>query len=79
MRLKKIGSNQTELFKNGLVVLFSYDTPVAALLPSGRYLKTGTKYSTTTTKHVNSWLRGVLSDVETVTQSVIDGLIDEVA
>ena len=75
MRLKKIGSNQTELSKNGLVVLFSYETPVAALLPSGRYIKTGIKYSTTTTKHVNSWLQGVLSDVETVEQSVINGLI----
>jgi len=79
MRLKKIGSNQTELFKNGLVVLFSYDTPVAALLPSGRYLKTGTKYSTTTTKHVNSWLQGVFGDVEIVAQCVLDGLIERVA
>ncbi len=75
MKLKKIGSNQTELSNNGLVVLFSYETPVAALLPSGRYIKTGAKYSTTTTKHVNSWLKGVFSEVETVEQSFIDGLI----
>ena len=79
MKLKKIGSNQTELSKNGLVVLFSYETPVAALLPSGRYIKTGMKYSITTTRHVNSWLQGVFSDVETVEQSFIDGLIERVA
>ena len=78
MKLKKIGSNQTELSNSGLVVLFSYETPVAALLPSGRYIKTGSKYSTTTTKHVNIWLKGVFSDVETVEQSFIDGLIEEV-
>jgi len=78
MKLKKIGSNQTELFNNGLVILFSYETPVAALLPSGRYIKTGTKYSTTTTRHVNSWLQGVFSDVEIVAQGVLDGLTEEV-
>jgi hypothetical protein len=47
-------------------------------MPSGRYIKTGTKYSTTTTKHINSWLKGVISDVETVAQGVLDGLIERV-
>lgn len=78
MKLKQIGSNQAELFHNGFVVLFSYETPVAALLPSGRYIKTGTKYSVTTTRHVNRWLQGVSSDVETVAQGVLNGLIERV-
>ncbi len=79
MKLKQIGSNQAELTTNGMVVLFSYSTPVAAMLPSGRYVKTSTKYSVTTTKHVNKWLQGVFSDVETVAQGVLDGLIPEAA
>jgi len=56
------------------VVLFSYSTPVAAMLPSGRYIKTATWYSVTTTKHVNKWLKGVLGDVEAVAQESLDNL-----
>ena len=76
MKLKNIGSNQTELATNGMVVFFSYETPVAVMLPSGRYVKTSTNYSVTTTKHINKWLIGVLGDVETVAQSFIDSLTD---
>jgi hypothetical protein len=79
MKLKQIGSNQTELATNGTVVFFSYETPVAAMLPSGRYVKTSTNYSVTTTKHINKWLKGVMADVETVAQSFIDNLTNEVA
>jgi len=75
MRIKPIAANQTELHDiSGTVVLFSYETPVAALLPSGRYVRTATKYSVTTTKHVNKWLQGV-SNIETVEQDFIDGLV----
>jgi len=79
MKLKQIGSNQAELTNNGLVVLFSYSTPVAAMLPSGRYVKTSTKYSVTTTKHVNKWLQGVADSVEVVEQSFIDNLTNGAA
>ena len=78
MKLKQIGSNQAELTTNGMVVLFSYSTPVAAMLPSGRYVKTSTKYSVTTTKHINKWLQGVGDSVELVEQSFIDNLTNEV-
>jgi hypothetical protein len=78
MKLKSIGSNQTELENNGIAVLFSYSTPVAALLPSGRYVKTSTKYSVTTTKHVNKWLVGVMADVEVVPQDFINNLANGV-
>jgi hypothetical protein len=78
MQLKSIGSNQTELETNGIAVLFSYSTPVAALLPSGRYVKTSTKYSVTTTKHVNQWLVGVMAHVEVVPQNFINNLTNGV-
>jgi len=78
MKLKSIGSNQTEYIAHGMAVLFSYSTPVAALLPSGRYVKTSTKYSVTTTKHVNQWLIGVMADVEVVPQDFINNLANGV-
>lgn len=72
MKINKVGSNMTELVRtSGVVVLFSYSTPVAALLPSGQYVKTDQKYSVTTTKHVNKWVGG---NVESRPQSYIDEL-----
>jgi hypothetical protein len=60
MHLKPIGSNQTELMlSNGICVLFSYSTPVAAVDSkngTGQILITEEKYSTTTTKHINRWV-----------------------
>ena len=79
MKIKQIASNQTELATNGMIVLFSYSTPVAAMLPSGRYVKTSTKHSVTTTKHINKWLQGVGDSVELVEQSFIDNLTNGVA
>jgi len=75
MRIKSLAANQTELYDNsGTVVLFSYETPVAALLPSGRAIRTIEKYSQTTTKHINKWLQS-FGNVETVEQSFIDELV----
>jgi len=77
MKLSVIGANQTQLAtSDGVVVLFSYDTPVAALLPSGRYIRTNKKYSNTTTKHINAWLVSVEADL--VDQSILDDLVGEV-
>lgn len=59
MQLKQLGPNQTQLtMENGDVVLFSYETPVAAL-HGGRYLRTSQKWSVTTSRHINRWLEGV--------------------
>lgn len=64
MKLKHIASNMTELhLNNGIVVLFSYGTPVAAhdCKPTNGYapilgvIKTNKKYSVTTTRHINKW------------------------
>lgn len=55
LHLSNIGSNQTELTANGVRVLFSYQTPVAAWI-NGEYFKTDKKYSNTTTKHINKWV-----------------------
>ena len=62
MQLTPIGANQTELSLNdGTQVLFSYRTPVAARLPDYEYVRTTTKWSTTTSRHINMWLDGVIA------------------
>jgi hypothetical protein len=76
MKLKQIGSNQTELLINGTVVFFSYETPVAARLACGALIRTETKYSVTTSKHINKWVDGW--PVVLVKQNVIDNLTNEV-
>ena len=79
MKLRQYGSNQTELsLLCGAVVFFSYETPVAALLPSGRYIRTEKKWSVTTSKHINKWLTGVTSPVEQVPQEELHRLVGDV-
>ncbi len=57
MKVRNVGSNMTELLINGYTVLFSYETPVAALTPHG-WARTAQWYSQTTTRHINKWLDG---------------------
>jgi len=80
MKISNVGSNMTELSTNsGAVILFSYSTPVAALLPSGQYVKTSEWYSQTTTRHINKWLQGVSANVETRSSEFISNLSDKAA
>ena len=73
MKLTPLAKNVTELTTNdGTVVLFSYETPVAAELPAGGFVRTAKGYSQTTTKHINKWLDGRHADF--VPQAEIDAL-----
>ena len=76
---KKLGANKKVIwYDNGVQVLISYTTPVAAYLPQGDgsgYVRTETYYSKTTSRHINSWLEGV--NTENVAQSVLDNLIKD--
>jgi hypothetical protein len=59
LSLNVLSSNMTELDANGIKVLFSYNTPVAAYsIAAGQYYKTNKKWSVTTSKHINKWLDG---------------------
>lgn len=61
MKLKKLGTNQTEItLANGAQVLFSYSTPVAAWI-DGQFYKTEQQYSKTTSRHVNAWTHCAVS------------------
>ncbi len=73
-KLKSLGANKTQVELNdGTIVFFSYETPVAAQLSAGGFVRTETKYSRTTSKHITQWLDGV--NAETVSQATIDALL----
>ena len=60
IKLKQLASNMTCLYKDGNEILFSYQTPVAVYdAKRDEYLRTETKYSQTTSRHINKWLQGV--------------------
>ena len=69
MKVKNIGSNMTELeFEDGTLVLISYETPVAARVfefasenNGCALVRTSKKWSATTTRHINKWLRDTFS------------------
>ena len=77
MKVQSIGSNQTEVeLANGTCVLFSYSTPVAALVPGKGWIRTAKKWSATTTKHINAWLaKNCGGEVQSVTQWELDQLV----
>ena len=59
MKVVQLGSNQTVLIlPNGDEVLFSYEVPVAGFSIKEGYWKHQTKFSRTTSKHINTWLNG---------------------
>ena len=75
MKLNPIASNQNEVtFNDGTVIFFSYKTPVAAFIPGTGYVRSSTKWSRTTTKHINKWLNGVNAGI--TTQSFFDNLVE---
>lgn len=57
MDLRPIATNQTEVeYPNGTLVFYSYRTAVAMRAANGTWYRDATKYSKTTTRHVNAWL-----------------------
>ena len=79
MKVKPIGSNQTEvIMNNGNHVLFSYETPVAVSTIDGIFV-TEEKYSNTTTRHINKWCAGINQDWSAykVSQNELENLIGE--
>lgn len=77
MKLRQIAPNQTEIEIgtgiNRVVVLFSYETPVAVETAS-KILVTDYKFSPTTSKHINKWLDGRRH--EKVNQSIIESWLE---
>lgn len=78
MKLKQLASNMTEVSINSVgTILFSYQTPVAALTPEGA-IRTNKKWSVTTSKHIGKWINLHNRDKKEFTevdQSVLDNLV----
>ena len=76
MTVKNIGSNKTEVERNGSTFLVSYAEVVAALVPGRGWLYTSKKWSATTSKHITKWL-GVPRDRATaIDQSELETLFN---
>jgi hypothetical protein len=81
MKVQQVGSNQTEVtLADGTCILFSYDQPVAAIVPGKGWIRTAYKWSATTTKHINAWIRKnrgtyVIGEVASVPQWDLDQLV----
>lgn len=78
MKIKSIAANQTEVhLTNGTVVFVSYQTPVAAFIPGRGIVKTSTKWSVTTSKHINKFIQRTnpASTVSEEPQEFFDTLI----
>jgi hypothetical protein len=68
-------SNAREIITRTGIVLMSYSTIVAVICPDLQSFKTDTRYSSTTTKHINSFFKqhGILADsVRLLPQDILD-------
>ncbi len=75
MKLNPIGSNQTEIEReDGAIILYSYQTPVAAFVPGKGALCTSQKYSRTTSRHIGLAVARWGSSRTDVEQGVINQL-----
>jgi len=73
MKIKKLGASKTLLQFPDKEIFISYETPVAARLKNGDYIRTSTNWSRTTQKHITQWLSGLTA--KSVDQSVLDNLL----
>ena len=65
MKVQSLGANKTQVdLADGTSVFFSYSTPVAALVPGKGWIRTRTRYSVTTTKHINQWIEAPATEVD---------------
>jgi len=73
MKIIEKTANTTTVVIAGSTVLFSYKTPVAALIPGRGYVKTDEFYSRTTCKHIGQF---GANKAEVVPQSFITNLAE---
>ena len=78
MKLNRIGNNETVVsFDDVTEVLFSYDTPVAGrrLTDDGlQIFKTDKKWSVTTSKHINKYLKQFNAEAVELPQDEINAI-----
>ena len=87
MKIKSLGNNKTEIELKDLVILISYETPVAAIRLNAfgtdnphAAIKTEKYFSVTTSKHINQWLNShdfAPGNVPTLDQNYFDDLLED--
>jgi hypothetical protein len=79
MKVQQVTTTSTQIsLADGTEVLFSYSTPVAALVPGKGWIRTEQFYSTTTSKHINRWFaenKSTAAEVASVPQWDLDQLV----
>ena len=78
MQLTPIASNMTEVETSEARILFSYRTPVAAYIFGEGFVRTEQKWSSTTSRHINKWLRDGHEDLpecKEIPQARLDSLV----
>jgi hypothetical protein len=73
LRAFSIGSNQLEVQHGENRFLISYKTPVAVYIKNAGYYRTTTKFSRTTSKHINKWLDG--ASAGDIPQNVLEDMM----
>ena len=73
LRAQSIGSNQLEIQHGENRYLVSYKTPVAVYIKNAGYFRTTTKFSRTTSKHINKWLNGAAAG--DIPQNVLEDMM----
>ncbi len=73
MKITPNGSNQSILKFGACEVLFSYETPVAGFNGT-EWFSTEEKFSKTTTRHINTYLRERAVEWKVVPQHYVEGL-----
>lgn len=82
MKLNPLGPNMTEIYVNDVTVLFSYKTPVAVMIDEGLgfvFYRTSKRWSNTTSRHINKWLRVYGKVASEKPQEYFDNLLSGVA
>lgn len=76
--VRSIGSNRTEVDHGDVIVLYSYDIPVAVLSPVKDVFVTMERFSTATSRHISQWVErfSSLVTVTEVPQSVIERMAE---
>jgi len=81
MQLNRIGNNETVVsFASGTEILYSYDTPVAGRrIVDGalQVFKTDKKWSVTTSKHINKYLKTFNAEAIELPQNEISTIAGE--
>ncbi len=80
MKLERLSPSMSVLnYENGVLVLFSYETPVAAIVHRNgdgfEYIKSEKFISKTTSNHVKKWLKG--HEARVVPHAEIEKLLED--